>query len=153
MYLQSQTSRTDTIRLHKSTSCLLFHRKTLRQHKLPDPCHHLNCLATLRSEARTCQLLIAAEEKTSNPTPKCSLSSCLSCFPLTTSFTKISQNNSDLLLLQLPLLLSTSVSVLFSPPKLASAPTYLPSNRCWLPPDASSSSHSSPRSLPSIPHQ
>jgi hypothetical protein len=27
MYLQSQTSRTDTIRLHKSTSCLLFHRK------------------------------------------------------------------------------------------------------------------------------
>jgi hypothetical protein len=27
MHLHSQTSRTDTIRLHKSTSCLLFHRK------------------------------------------------------------------------------------------------------------------------------
>jgi hypothetical protein len=27
MHLHSQTSRTDTIPLHKSTSCLLFHRK------------------------------------------------------------------------------------------------------------------------------
>jgi len=27
MHLHNQTSRTDTIRLHKSTSCLLFHRK------------------------------------------------------------------------------------------------------------------------------
>ncbi len=52
---------------HHSTSQINFlsfiSQKTLRQHKLPDPCHHLNCLATLRSEARTCQLLIAAEEK------------------------------------------------------------------------------------------
>ncbi len=134
MHLRSQTSRTDTNRLHKPTPCLLFHTPTAQASRLS--LIILICPTVPRSEARTRQMLIAAEEKTSNPTPKCSLSSCLSCFPLTTSFTKISQNNSDLKLLQLPPFLSTSVSVLFSSPKLASAPTYLPSNRCWLPPDA-----------------
>ncbi len=52
---------------HHSTSQINFlsfiSQKTLRQHKLPNPCHHLICSTTLRSEARTCQLLIAAEEK------------------------------------------------------------------------------------------
>ncbi len=75
-------ARLDITDRHHSTSQINFlsfiSQKTLRQHKLPDPCHHLICPTTLRSEARTCQLLIAAEEKTSNPTPKCSLSSCLS---------------------------------------------------------------------------
>ncbi len=67
---------------HHSTSQIDFlsfiSQNTLRQHKHPDPCHHLICSTSPGSEARTCQLLIAAEEKTSNPTPKCSLSSCLS---------------------------------------------------------------------------
>ncbi len=97
---------------HHSTSQINFlsfiSQKTLRQHKLQDPCHHLICFTTLRSEARTCQLLIAAEEKTSNPTPKCSLSSCLS-------------------ILSLYLFLSSSVRS----PQLASAPPLI--NRCWLP--------------------
>ncbi len=69
-----------TDRLH-STSQINFlsfiSQKALRQHKLPDPCHHLICSTILRSEARTCQLLITTEDKTSNPTPKCSPSSCL----------------------------------------------------------------------------
>jgi hypothetical protein len=30
-------------------------QKALWQHKRPDPCHHLICSITLRSEARTCQ--------------------------------------------------------------------------------------------------
>ncbi len=59
---------------HHSTSQINFlsfiSQKALRQHKLPDPCHHLICSTTLRSKARTCQLLIAVEEKTSNPTPQ-----------------------------------------------------------------------------------
>ncbi len=67
-------ARLDITDRHHSTSQINFlsfiSQKTLRQHKLPDPCHHLICPTTLRSEARTCQLLIAAEEKTSNPTPK-----------------------------------------------------------------------------------
>jgi hypothetical protein len=70
MHLHSQTSRTDTNRLHKSTSCPFISQKTLRQHKLPDFCHHLICPTVPRSEARTCRLLIVAEERTSNPTPK-----------------------------------------------------------------------------------
>jgi hypothetical protein len=119
---------------HHSTSQINFlsfiSQKTLRQHKLLDPCHHLICPTTLRSKARTCQLLIAAEEKTSNLTPKCSLSSCLSILSLylflfTPSVPLPTKNLHQLLLI----------------------------NRCWLPPKASSSSHSSPRSLPSIPHQ
>jgi len=68
------TCQPDITDRHHSTSQINFlsfiSQKTLRQHKLLDPCHHLICSTTLRSEARTCQLLIAAEEKTSNPTPK-----------------------------------------------------------------------------------
>ncbi len=84
MHRHSQTPRTNTKRLHKLNFLSFISQKTLRQHKLPDPCHHLICSTTLKSEARTCQLLIAAEEKTSNPTQRCSLSFCLSCLLLTT---------------------------------------------------------------------
>jgi hypothetical protein len=67
---------------HHSTSQIdllsFISQNTLRQHKHPDPFHHLICSTSPGSEARTCQLLITAKEKTSNPTPKCSLSSCLS---------------------------------------------------------------------------
>ncbi len=108
MHRHSQTPRTDTKRLHKLNFSSFISQKTLRQHKLPDPCHHLICSTTLKSEARTCQLLIAAEEKTSNPTQRCSLSFCLSCLLLTT----------------------------FCPPKTASFPTYLLSSRSWLPSEA-----------------
>jgi len=104
----SQTPRTDTKKLHKLNFLSFISQQTLRQHKLPDPCHHLIYSTTLKSEARTCQLLIATEEKTSNPTQRCSLSSCLSCLLLTT----------------------------FCPPKTASSPTYVLSSRSWLPPKA-----------------
>ncbi len=126
MRRHSQTPRTDTKRLHKLNFLSFISQQTLRQHKLPDPCHHLICSTILKSEARTCQLLIAAEEKTSNPTQRYSLSFCLSCLLLTTFsvFQKL-----------LPLLL-----ISFPP-----VPGFLPK--------LSSSSHSSPRSLPPITHQ
>jgi hypothetical protein len=108
VHRHSQTPQTDTKGLHKLNFLSFISQKTLRQHKLPDPCHHLICSTTLKSEARTCQSLIAAEEKTSNLTQRCSLSLCLSCLSLAT----------------------------FSPPKTASFPTYLLSSRSWLPPEA-----------------
>ncbi len=102
-------------------------QKTLRQHKLPDPCHHLICSTTLRSEARTCQLLIAAEEKNQQSDSKM-LPKLLSILPLPHYF--------------LFFFLNCFFSYLspFSP-----VPGFLP-KLC-------SSSHSSLRSLPSIPHQ
>jgi hypothetical protein len=74
VHRHSQTPRADTKKLHKLNFLSFISQQTLRQHKLPDPCHHLIYSTTLKSEARTCQLLIAAEEKTSNPTQRCSLS-------------------------------------------------------------------------------
>ncbi len=68
MHLRSQTSRTDTNRLHNPTSFLLFHTPTAQDSRLS--LIILICPTIPRSEARTRQMLIAAEEKTSNPTPK-----------------------------------------------------------------------------------
>ncbi len=102
--------------------------------------HHHNCPTVPRSEARASRLLIAAKEKTSNRTSKnCSLSSCLSF-----SYSQFSSQN-------LPdYLLSPFLSVL---PNLHHQLLILPPARCRLPPEASPSLHSSPKSLPSIPHQ
>ncbi len=112
MNIYNAPAQPDITDRHHSTSQINFlsfiSQKTLRQHKLPDPCHHLICSTILRSEARTCQLLIAAEEKTSNPTLKKMFTKLLPVYPPSPSFPFfLSKKNLRLL----PLL-----------------------HRCWLPP-------------------
>ncbi len=68
MHLHGQTSRTDTNPLHKINFWSFYFTENTPTSQASRLCLHLIYPTVPKSEARTCRLLIAAEENTSNPT-------------------------------------------------------------------------------------